>query len=149
MDVYFLDTSGLVKIYVVETGTARMRELVRATGDRRFAILSISLVEFRSAVGRRERTRDLSVQSAADAIRNFEGDLESRMFSVQPTTESVLGLASIMVVRYPLRALDAIQLAGCLTLRATSSPSPVFVCADQRLLQAATLERLTCIDPIV
>ena len=144
--VYFLDTSALVKLYVAETGSARMLELLRSLGDWRFVILSISLVEFHSAIGRRERARDLGGQSASEVIRAFEIDLESR-FTVASTSESVLHDASALADLYPLRALDAIQLAGFITLNVEEPENCVFVCADRRLLQAAKLEGLTCIDP--
>ena len=52
-----------------------------------------------------------------------------------------------LVSRHPLRGYDAPQLAGCLTLKATSSGAPIFVCASRRLLAAAEAEGLTGLDP--
>jgi hypothetical protein len=46
-----------------------------------------------------------------------------------------------------LRAYDAVQLAGCLTLAETELP--VFVCADQKLLQAAMMFGLDILDPLL
>jgi predicted nucleic acid-binding protein len=53
-----------------------------------------------------------------------------------------------LIDRYPLRAYDALQLAGCLCLRAAAgSDDPIFVCADQALLVSAQSEGLSVIDP--
>ena len=49
--------------------------------------------------------------------------------------------------RHPLRAYDAIQLAGCLALGSRMTERPSFVCSDHRLLRAAEGEGFTALDP--
>jgi predicted nucleic acid-binding protein len=50
-----------------------------------------------------------------------------------------------MIDRYPLRAYDAVQLAGCLVLSAIEDLT--FVCSDLQLLEAARSEQLSVLDP--
>jgi predicted nucleic acid-binding protein len=62
-------------------------------------------------------------------------------------SDRVLDLASDLIAQHPLRAYDALQLAGCLALKTTAPEAPVFVCADQRLLHQAETEGLVSLDP--
>lgn len=59
--------------------------------------------------------------------------------------------AADLLIRHPLRAYDAIQLASALDRAMQSATnqkiSPVFISADQRLLEAAAAEGLTVEDP--
>jgi predicted nucleic acid-binding protein len=62
--------------------------------------------------------------------------------------DSVLDLAASLVDRYPLRAYDAVQLAGCLMLRVGSGKdSPSFVSSDERLIEVASAEGLQMMNP--
>jgi predicted nucleic acid-binding protein len=145
--LYYLDTSALVKLYIREPGTDRILRLASRQSDSRLAILSLASVEFRSAIRKRERSGDIDRAGAARTIAKFEHHLEAR-FLRQTLNESVVDAALALIDRYPLRAYDALQLAGCLTLRDTSGgDDPVFVCADQTLLVAAQSEGLSTIDP--
>lgn len=47
-----------------------------------------------------------------------------------------------------LRTLDALQLAGCLTIRHSTPPPLMFVCADDRLCDTATIEGLATLNPL-
>ena len=56
--------------------------------------------------------------------------------------------AVALVDLYALRAYDAVQLAGCLTLKMISGgEEPVFVCSDHQLLKAGRAEQLVTLDP--
>ena len=110
-------------------------------------ITDISRVESRSAVRRRERTSDISGTEANQILKQIERDVSS-FFLVQPTSSAVLEEALRLIDRYPLRAYDALQLAGCLVVR-DNLPGPVtFVCADAQLCQAAQQEGLTTLNPM-
>lgn len=80
------------------------------------------------------------------AVERFETHLKSR-FLRQAVSDRVIDLASDLTARHSLRAYDAVQLAGCLTLKVVSQESPVFVCADGGLLEAAESEYLVTLDP--
>ena len=63
----------------------------------------------------------------------------------------LLDQAMLLVAIHPLRAYDALQLAGALFLHdqrlADGLAAPVFICADQVLSQAAVAEGLSTDDP--
>jgi predicted nucleic acid-binding protein len=146
--VLYLDTSALVKIYVQEKGTEQIRWLAHPDAGHRLAILSLSRVEFRAAVRRRARLGDIDAALADAVIRSFGQNLAG-MFQMQPVSEAVLERAAEVVDRRGLRAYDALQLAGCIVLRATlgDEVETQFVCADIELLEAARREGLKVVNP--
>ena len=147
MALYYLDTSALVKLYVAEAGTERMLELADGDGANQFAVLSVAQAELWSAVGRRQREGALDDEEASDLLDRFSEDLES-FFLRQNVNDSVIDLACALLERHPLRADDALQLAGCLTLRPAAPDTPVFTSADDDLLDAAEEEGLRTLNPL-
>ena len=147
MALYFLDTSALVKLYVAEPGTERMLDLADSDDANQFAVLSIAQAELWSAVGRRQREGAIDDEEAGDLLDRFSEDLES-FFLRQSVNDAVIDLACALLERHPLRADDALQLAGCLTLRPAAPDPPVFTCADDSLLQAAEEEGLHTLNPV-
>ena len=146
MALYFLDASSTTKLYVAEAGTAEMVALVQHPDAYYLAILSITLVELRSAIRRRQRVGSLDEAQAAAALTEFHSQLGGRI-DVRPATNDVFSLAEELIDRHPLKASDAIQLAGCLMLRMVSAEDPTFVASDRQLLRAADGEGLTIFDP--
>lgn len=147
MALYYLETSALVKLYVREPGTDRLLRLASRATDHRFVVLALARVEFHSAIRKRERLGDIEESMATGVIGRFEQHLETK-FLRQILSDSVLDTAIGLVGRYPLRAYDAVQLAGCLALKTTSGEQePVFICADHQLLQVAESEGLQSLDP--
>jgi predicted nucleic acid-binding protein len=146
LGIYYLDTSALVKLYVREPGTQQMIQLASPLSGHTLAILALARVEFRAAVRQRERTGDVSHDAAETLIARMENHLQS-LYLLQPVTEAVVEEAAALLDRHPLRAYDAVQLAGCLSLRSRLSERPSFVCSDRQLLRAADHEGLTVLDP--
>jgi predicted nucleic acid-binding protein len=146
LSLYFLDTSALVKLYVREPGSDRLLALVSEQAQHRFAILTISAVEMRSAIRRRQREGDIDAATAAEILESVTSHMQTR-FIRQPINEMVIDSAMEMIDRYELRAYDAVQLGGCLTLGAIASEAYVFVCSDHRLLEAARSEQLRVYNP--
>ena len=144
MAAYYLDTSAFVKLFVEEEGTDQMLKLLSGT-DNSFVLLSLARVEFRSALRRRQRDGDIS----EDALREVDSQLPrilATRFIFQPVNDQVLEYAIALIDDYPLRAYDAVQLAGCQSM-ARSVPNPIFVCADRALLDAAQEEGFDVLDP--
>lgn len=146
MGVYYLDTSALVKLYVREPGTDEMTRLADPASGNCLAVLALSRVEFRAAVRQRERLGDVTREVAGALIAGMEAHLE-HIYLVHPVTDSVIEEAAALLDRHPLRAYDAVQLAGCISLRGRSRERPAFVCSDRQLLRAAENEGLTVFDP--
>lgn len=147
MALYYLETSALVKLYVYEPGTERLLGLTANDAEHRFAILSLALIELRSAIRRQQRNGEFSVTVADELIEAFRQHSEG-MFLVQPFSDILLDVASALVDAYALRAYDAMQLAGYMQLRSISgSEEPIFVCSDRALLVAARNEGCPILDP--
>ena len=110
-------------------------------------ILSLSRVEFRAAVERRVRSRDLSMQNAGIALASFNEHLGA-IYIVQHVTEAIIEKALGLIGKHGLRAYDSIQLAACLTLPMQDSEDrAVFTCADSQLLAAAVEEGWPVMNP--
>lgn len=147
MPLYYLDTSALVKLYVLEPGTDRLLQLASNLSENRLVVLALSPVEVRSAIRRRERAGDIDPDTASLILDELQKHLESK-FLRQPLNDTVLDGALEMIDRYALRAYDAVQLAGCLALKITTGTElPTFVCSDQQLVVAARSELLPVLDP--
>lgn len=123
-----------------------MLRLANSSSGHTLAILGLARVEFRAAVRHRQRAGDVPEDAAGSLIARMEQHLQS-LYLVQPVTEAVIEEAAGLLDRHPLRAYDAVQLAGCLSLRAALHERPSFVCSDHQLLRAAELEGLTVFDP--
>lgn len=146
MSSFFLDTSALVKLYVREPGSEAMIALVTSDEGHALAILSITGLELRSALRRRERAGDVSSEDAERVIERSTSDFERRYERVR-VNDRLIERASSLVDRHSLRAYDALQLAGCLEWKGSGRADAAFVCSDSRLLEAAVAESLATLDP--
>jgi predicted nucleic acid-binding protein len=145
--LYYLETSALVKLYVREPGTDKLLRLAGREANHRLAVLTLARVEFHSAIRRRERAGDIDGSAAQRLLTHLERHLESKFVRVT-LNDGVMEMACTLLDRHPLRAYDALQLAGCLAWKAMSGGvEPVFVCADCQLLTAAEAEGLSGLNP--
>jgi predicted nucleic acid-binding protein len=148
LSVYYLDTSALVKLYVREPGTEQMLRLADPAGGHALALLGLTRVEFRSAVRQRERAGDVAHDIADNLIDSMDEHL-ANFFLVQPLTDLVIEEAAALLDRHALKAYDAVQLAGCIMLRARLGRHATFVCSDRQLVRAAEDEGMIVLDPAV
>lgn len=102
MALYYLETSALVKLYVREPGTERLLRLVSRTNNHRFAVLTLSRVEFHSAIRRREREGDIDPSLGRRLLNRFGEHMETK-FVKQVINDSVLDIAASLVDQHPLR----------------------------------------------
>ena len=147
MPGFYFDTSALIKLYIEERGTPEVTSLIDDFSSERIVILDITLLECRSAVRRREREGDVSGPDANRILRQIHEDA-STLYLVQPSSSAVIEEASRLLDSHPLRAHDALQLAGCLIATRGVQGFPTFVCADSRLCSAAEFEGLQTINPL-
>jgi predicted nucleic acid-binding protein len=142
MAFYFFDTSALVKRYHLESGSER----VNAIFDDRDNVLIISelaIVEMASALQRKRNRSEISLQAMNDALTQFANNVLGDLI-VAGFRSGFIQQARDLVLQHGLRTLDALQLTAALGFRALS---PVFVCADTRLRQAASDVWLAILDP--
>jgi len=150
VNVYFLDSSALVKRYVAETGSDWIHTVTHLTAGNSLVIARITWVEALGALARRQREGDLSPEDIQKAIQLFRYDLDTQYRVVEldiPLTET----AGALITRHPLRAYDAVQLASALRVQAeltrTKAPPLRFLVADDRLAAIAKAEGLRTENP--
>lgn len=147
---YYLESSALVKRYVVETGTVWIRRLSAPAAGNMLYVAQIAGVEAVAAVTLRARRGSTTPGDAATAIANFRRDFVKGYYAV-PINLAVIGHAMDLAEKHGLRGYDAVQLASALQVqaerRAFGLPGPIFVCADHALNAAAAAEGLAVDDP--
>jgi predicted nucleic acid-binding protein len=128
----YFDTSVLVKNYIQEAGSARVRELL---GTYEFVSSAIAPVELHSAVRRRHRQDEMTRQHYTAILTRVKHD---RAFwqLVEPVPQ-VLTKAEEIVVAYNVRTLDAVHLASAIVIQDSIGTPLPFVTADERQLAAA------------
>ena len=138
MAAYFLDTSTVVKRYVLEMGTPWVQALTdRAAGHFLF-VARITDVEMTAALARRRRLGSLSLAEAGRALAAFRQDL-AQQYRIVEIAIPLLQQASQLADRHVLRAYDAVQLAATLEIH-SADPSLMLISADGELNAAATAE---------
>jgi predicted nucleic acid-binding protein len=131
----YFDASALVKRYVRETGSVMVRRLL-TSGI--VATSRLSEVEVASGIIRRAREGAFTTARRDRALAALQRDMPA--FAIVELIPDITGETRALLLRHPLRASDAIQLASCLYLqRELNQPVP-FVAFDQRLLDAARAE---------
>ena len=100
----------------------------------------LSEVEVASAVCRRSREGLLSAVEREGILAALRSDIEA--FVVVELSPEVVVRARQLLKEYPLRSVDAIQLASALVLAEASGEPVTFVAFDVALRQAAAGEGL-------
>lgn len=112
----------------------------RLRSDGTGAISQLTEVELVSAFARRHREGSISAELLERLVTATAEELESVV--VVELSQAVLGLARSLLLRHPLRAGDAIQLASCLEFQDRLQQPVRFLAFDQRLNEAAGREGL-------
>ena len=135
--IYYLDSSVLVKRFVREEGSPRVRQLSRTA---RLATSTLARVEVRSAVARLLREGSLEEMNATRALRRVE-QVWSELILMEARGKTLV-LARDLVARHALRAYDAVHLASAIRLSVDTDVAVTFGCADAALTRAAKAEGL-------
>jgi predicted nucleic acid-binding protein len=147
---YFLDSSGLIKRHVKESGTSWVKSLVNAKAGHSLYIARITAVEVTSTITRRQHAGDLSAAQAAAILAHFRRHLSQR-YRVIELTPKLFDNAMLVARKHRLRAYDAVQLAVALEVRQihqeTGGGPVTVVSADRDLNAAAAAEGFTVEDP--
>ena len=150
MAVLFLDSSGLVKRYVVETGTTWIIGQLRPSASNDIFIANITAIEVASAIARRVKGKSLSQSAADKALKRFKRDF-GRRFIVIDLTPQIIEDGILLSRKYGLRGYDTAQLAAGLSIRNRLAKGGVmnfnFISADNDLNSAAQAEGLAVDNP--
>lgn len=137
-----------MKRYVNEAGSGSVRNLV-AAADNFFYQSFVTPLEMTSTFYRRHRMNELSAEELTLALRAYAVHSHKEYILI-PYSGALLNTAETLIARHPLRALDALQLAAALSLRASlpgDAPPFTFLCADERLVAVARHEHLLAENP--
>ncbi|HEX9756873.1 MAG TPA: type II toxin-antitoxin system VapC family toxin [Nitrospiria bacterium] len=132
----YLDTSALIKRYITETGSDKIRSLF--TSQDHLATSKVAYVEVYAAFTRRKREGDLPSMRYQQVCRLFEREWPA--YLVIELHDDILRLSRDLIKKHPLRGLDAIHLASAKLIKQKISKETIFGCADNRLLNSAKSE---------
>ena len=147
MNVYFLDSSALIKRYITEIGSIWVHSLVSPAAGNIIVVAELARIEVAATFARRQREGTLVPTLVTSLYGAFLAHLESE-YLVVPIDTARLQDAVRLANRYPLRSLDAIQLACAIHARAFLAEPLTFICADPKLVSAAVAEGLPTDDPL-
>ena len=127
MIAYHLDSNAVIARYVTEAGSDLLKAVVFADDGALPLASRVPMVEVRSALARCRREASISPEYHADA------------------------LAGSLLEHHVLRAFDTVPFASALVaaqlLTEANLPQPIFLSAEDRLLQAASAEGLQIENP--
>jgi hypothetical protein len=106
-------------------------------------------LEITSAFYRRHRAGEISAEELSVVLKAYAIHSDETYLLI-PYSDFMLELAGSLIARYPLRALDGIQLASALWIRdqvSVDAAQLVFLSSDDRLNEAARREHLEAINP--
>ncbi len=131
--ILFLDTSALVKLYVSEPGTERVRDAIARA--KTVAASRIAYAEARAALARAHRESRIRTADLRRTVGELDEDWE-RLFIVE-VTGGVAREAGDLAEQHGLRAYDALQLASALLLQRQLDSNVAFLAFDEALMAAA------------
>lgn len=132
----FWDTSALIPLCCHEQGSEAVDALLG--GDDEVLVWWGTLVECASALARLEREAAFDDTALAQARARL--GVLAQAWSEVLASEPLRDRALLLLRRHSLRAADALQLSAALTWAARGSGRAAFVCLDERLRRAASLE---------
>lgn len=148
MQVYFYDTSALVKRYHKEDGTDIVDNAFRDKNVTR-TISYISVIEFYSAFAKKVRMGMITEEDFRETIKTLVKDIKSGMIQLIYFGESEKKGAAELIHKYGLsrnlRTLDAIQLA--IMKRLGVQVITHIYCADRTFSDLIKNEGFSIIDP--
>lgn len=131
----YLDTSALLKRYIMEPGSAAFEDFFAANAP--FHSSRLTLVETRSALARRRRIGQITRKLESDAFEELRTDIQDGALVIHALNDShathALDVLS-KIPKVPLRTLDALHLSVAQEIGATK-----FATSDKNQGEAACL----------
>ena len=139
--ILFCDTSALIKLYIVESGSAELK--ARVLESDAVAVCRIAWAEAHAALSRRSR----EVPEDALLIEQAKAALAADWphFVVLEIDQRLVELAGEYADTFALRGYDSIQLAAAFEAGRISQTPMFFACYDTRLNKAAKLLGMVCL----
>ncbi len=139
----YLDTSAIVKRYVAEPGSDKVRDLyLKAYSGEVLISFSVwNIGEFLGVIDRARRSKRLGEYDYDLVRRRFLGEtmrmVKLKIASITPLKMRILRDSWILLEKYHIHEADALQIASAKYIE-----SERFLTGDERLHEVATEERL-------
>ncbi len=148
--IFYADSSVLVKRHVSETGSVWFQNLVLPVSNNSIIASKLSVVEVFSAFKRRRREATISQIDYADFAKDFS-TISNNEYHLLDLSDSIIAESQRLLETYPLRAGDAVQLSTAIyarnMLQNSRLSAPIFLASDKKLLDAAVAEGFTIDNP--
>lgn len=147
----FLDSSAVVKCYVRELASDRVRAEVAE--QRLVATSYLSYAEVLSAIHRKRRAGEITEEDGKRSEAGFVADWQSGSFQLVPLNPATLAAVGFLLSTHSLKGSDAVHLSAAVWLRdngrSTGQESFVvrFVTADRQQLEAARRTGFEVLNP--
>jgi len=152
--VLYLDSSALVKGYLQEIGSRKLRAKIGQITAAKVPVLTsfLSHAEINAVLARKLKDGSLPTIEYHQAIKRFESDWRTYLTLIE-LRQVVLNIVPDLVRKHPLRGSDAVQLASAIwAANATHSRGKmqtpvVFATSDKQLAIAAESEQFEIFNP--
>lgn len=139
----YLDTSALVKKYVIEEGTGEVRALLKK--ENTVITSKLTYAEVCASFARKLREGNMGKEAYNKAWESFLNDWE--VFTLVEIREEIFPLIHKLTQTHPLRGADAVHLSSALWVGEEIGDPLRFVASDGLLLRAAAKEGLEVMNP--
>jgi predicted nucleic acid-binding protein len=138
--ILYCDTSALVKLYILEDGSAELK--ARAQEADAVAVCRIAWAEVYAALSR--RAREVPEDAALIEQAKAALALDWPHFLILEITQALVERAGDYADAFALRGYDSVQLAAAFETGRISQVPIFFACFDTRLNKAAKLLGMLC-----
>lgn len=149
-EIFYADSSVLVKRHVAEIGSVWFQNLVSPASNNEIITAKLSITEVFSAFNRRQREATISQIDYTDFAKDFSA-ISNNEYHLLDLNDAIIAESQRLLETHPLRAGDAIQLATAIyarnMLQNSGLPTPIFLASDNKLLDAAKVEGFTTDNP--
>lgn len=140
--IYYFDTSALLKEFSYERGSEAVVDIINSAYPIYSSIVIYPEVLF--ALRRKKHRDEIEDTEFREAITKFENRWQSLNII---GLDYILSLLKSWVIKYPLKALDAIHLATALWIKENIARDCKIVCSDEKLSGFYREERFDVINP--
>lgn len=144
--IAYVDTSFLAKRYLLEEATDKVNNILEDVHHLESSVfLKLELVSLLERVRKEKRINSAQYRQIHQEINV---DIQKGFPNLNTIEEKIIEQAEQLIQCHLLRAPDAIHLATALFSQKRIKKDLKFLSADNRLIQAAKLEGLSCINPL-
>lgn len=139
----YVDSSALVKKYVLEPGSDRVLKLLAKSGMA--ATSKLAYPEILAGLGRKRREKGITEKGYREALVDFESDWLALL--IIEFQDELLPLIKQLTMKHSLKGADVVHLASALWIQKATKEKVSFVASDIQLLRAAKAEKLEIVNP--